>query len=61
VRDWENLILDDLGSWGSGGTPLTSVAQYYDGKIPWLIIEDLNDGIVQKSSKTITELVVCQT
>jgi len=28
---------------------------YYDGEIPWLMIEDLNDGIVSTSRKTITK------
>lgn len=48
--------LGDLGSWGSGGTPLASNADYYGGEIPWLIIEDLNDGIVHRSARTISQL-----
>ena len=47
--------LGDLGDWGSGGTPLASRADYYGGEIPWLIIEDLNDGLVCKSARTITK------
>jgi len=52
---WERVQLDDLGEWGSGGTPLSSESRYYDGNIPWLIIGDLNDGVVTSSMKTITE------
>ena len=52
---WERVQLDGLGEWGSGGTPLSSEPKYYDGKIPWLIIGDLNDGVVTSSMKTITE------
>lgn len=50
------LTLADVGEWGSGGTPLASRGEYYGGEIPWLIIEDLNDGIVESSRKTITAL-----
>lgn len=46
--------LGDLGEWGSGGTPLASRADYYGGDIPWLIIEDLNDEIVRKSARNIS-------
>jgi len=45
-----------LGLWGSGGTPLASQREYYGGDIPWLIIEDLNDGIVGRSARNITFL-----
>jgi type I restriction enzyme S subunit len=54
--NWEMKILGDIGEWGSGGTPLSSQSEYYNGTIPWLIIEDLNDGVVKTSQKTITEL-----
>lgn len=50
----QRVKLRDLGSWGSGGTPLASKREYYDGDIPWLIIEDLNDGIVRHSARRIT-------
>jgi type I restriction enzyme S subunit len=52
---WPRIQLGDLGEWGSGGTPLSSESRYYDGNIPWLIIGDLNDGVVTSSMKTITE------
>jgi len=43
--------------WGSGGTPKATEKQYYEnGTIPWLIIGDLNDGIVTKSESKITKL-----
>lgn len=43
--------------WSSGGTPKATEKQYYDGgTIPWLIIGDLNDGIVTTSASKITEL-----
>jgi type I restriction enzyme S subunit len=48
--------LGEIGEWGSGGTPLSSKPEFYNGPIPWLIIEDLNDGIVTKSKNFITEI-----
>jgi type I restriction enzyme S subunit len=52
---WERVSLGSLGKWGSGGTPLRSEPQYYGGSIPWLVIGDLNDGIVTSASTFITE------
>ncbi len=52
---WDRVSLGSLGDWGSGGTPLRSEPQYYGGSIPWLIIGDLNDGIVTSASTFITE------
>jgi type I restriction enzyme S subunit len=52
---WDRVSLGSLGEWGSGGTPLRSEPQYYGGSIPWLVIGDLNDGVVTSASSTITE------
>lgn len=48
--------LGDLGVWGSGGTPLATRPEYYGGDIPWITIEDLNDGRVERSLRSITPL-----
>ncbi len=34
--DWEVKTLGRIGSFYSGGTPLTSNKEYYDGKIPFI-------------------------
>lgn len=52
---WERVQLGTLGAWGSGGTPLRSEPQYYGGEIPWLVIGDLNDGVVTSATTFITE------
>lgn len=52
---WKNVTLKDIAEWGSGGTPKSTVSQYYGGEIPWLTIGDLNDGYVTNSNNTITE------
>lgn len=51
---WERTTLGSLGEWGSGGTPLRSEPRFYGGKIPWLVIGDLNNGIVTAASTFIT-------
>lgn len=54
---WEIKKMPDVVKWGSGGTPKATVKEYYEnGTIPWLIIGDLNYGIVTKSESKITEL-----
>lgn len=54
---WEVKKMPQVVKWGSGGTPKATEKQYYDGgTIPWLIIGDLNDGIVTSSASKITEL-----
>lgn len=39
---WETKRLGEIASMGSGGTPKSSVADYYDGNIPWVSISDIS-------------------
>ncbi|MFK5948475.1 MAG: restriction endonuclease subunit S [Methylococcales bacterium] len=55
-KEWVNIYLQDIGTWGSGGTPKKSNIEYYDGVIPWLVIGDLNDSVVNKFKSCISEL-----
>jgi type I restriction enzyme, S subunit len=43
-----------VGKWGSGGTPAKTHGEYYGGDIPWLVIGDLNDGLVTSASSSIS-------
>lgn len=52
---WALTTLGEAFDWGSGGTPRSDVSSYYGGEIPWLIIGDLNDGVVNSSAHHITE------
>ncbi|HGY9638211.1 TPA: restriction endonuclease subunit S [Pseudomonas putida] len=52
---WTEMLLGDLGAWGSGGTPPKTHREYYGGDIPWLVIGDLNDGLVTCAETSITE------
>lgn len=52
---WKVEKLENLGKWGSGGTPLSSVKDYYGGNIKWAIIGDLNDSIIYETKNKITQ------
>ena len=56
--EWEVVSVFDIAHIVSGGTPNTSIPEYWNGNIPWLSIEDFNTGNrwVFSSSKFITEL-----
>ena len=47
---------------GSGTTPSTSKKEFYDENegYYWLQTGDLNDGIINDTSKKVTKLAVCQ-
>ena len=54
---WEIKKMPQVVKWGSGGTHKATEKRYNEGgTIPWLIIGDLNDGIVTSSASKITEL-----
>ncbi|MDY6075254.1 MAG: restriction endonuclease subunit S [Bacteroidales bacterium] len=56
-QGWEYKKMPEVVKWGSGGTPKATENLYYEnGTIPWLIIGDLNDGIVKTSATKITKL-----
>lgn len=56
-QNWKIKPMPEVVKWESGGTPKATERSYYEnGTIPWLIIGDLNDGIVTKSQSKITEL-----
>ena len=55
-KGWAWCRLGDCLEWGSGGTPKSTIKEYYDGDIPWLVIGDLNDSYINSSERTITKL-----
>jgi type I restriction enzyme S subunit len=52
-KGWCSTSLGIL-KWGSGGTPRSGIAEYYNGDIPWLVIGDLKNGVVSDSQSKIT-------
>jgi type I restriction enzyme S subunit len=57
-KGWEVYRFTDTFEFSSGGTPKTSVEEYWSGNIPWFSIADLNASSpwVTKTEKSITEL-----
>ena len=43
-QGWAEVSLDEIGRWGSGGTPKASEPSYYGGAVPWIRSGDLPDG-----------------
>lgn len=58
AAEWKEYILSELIEIIGGGTPKTSIAEYWNGNIPWLSIKDFNNIIkyVYLTEKTITDL-----
>lgn len=57
MSDWKECKLGDVIELIGGGTPKTSIADYWNGNIPWLSVVDFNSDskYVYKTEKTITE------
>ena len=58
---WEVGVLDDMLELLSGGTPRTSVAEYWEGDIPWYTAKDapnLSDVFAIETERTITRVGV---
>lgn len=52
--------LSELGEWKTGGTPLRSKSEYYNGNIPWLSSGELNNKYCFKSNEMITESAIIE-
>lgn len=39
--EWEDVTLGKVAEMNSGGTPKSTVSEYYDGDIPWVSIADM--------------------
>ena len=57
-NNWKKYKLIDIINLIGGGTPKTSVPEYWNGDIPWLSVVDFNNGQkrVYDTEKKITEL-----
>jgi type I restriction enzyme S subunit len=54
---WRETTLGEVVDIIGGGTPKTSISDYWQGKIPWLSVVDFNDDFrwVNSTEKTITD------
>lgn len=57
-KEWKNYKFSELVYILGGGTPKTTVSEYWNGTIPWLSVKDFNSGekFVYTTEKTITQL-----
>lgn len=57
MGEWKEYKLSEIMELIGGGTPKTTVPEYWDGDIPWLSIVDFNNGrkVVVDTEKKITE------
>jgi len=55
---WKEVRLEDVASMNSGGTPKSSVPEYYNGKIPWVSISDMtkHGKTICRTERNITQL-----
>ncbi|CAH6826862.1 Type I restriction-modification system, specificity subunit S [Vibrio chagasii] len=55
--DWEDVKLGDVAAMNSGGTPKSSVSEYYGGKNPWVSIADMtkHGKWISKTEKSLTD------
>ncbi len=58
MSEWKEYKLGEIIQLIGGGTPKTSVPEYWDGDIPWLSVSDFNNGkkYVFTAEKYITQL-----
>lgn len=52
---WETKKAAYIFSIGSGGTPSTDHAEYYNGNIAWVTTSDLRESVVTSTKKSISE------
>jgi type I restriction enzyme S subunit len=58
MSEWKECKLGECIVLVGGGTPKTSIPEYWNGNIPWLSVVDFNTGkkYVDQAEKNITEL-----
>lgn len=53
-RGWSSTQLGKIGEFIGGGTPNTSVSDYWDGDIQWFTPSEMKQKYISKSKRTIT-------
>ena len=53
--EWVLKEFGEIGDFIGGGTPDTTKAEYWSGNIQWYTPTEVKEGILKKSSRTITE------
>ena len=52
--EWKHGTLGQIGKFIGGGTPSTSIPEYWGGKIQWFTPSEINERNLSKSKRTIT-------
>ena len=57
MEEWRKYKLSDIITLIGGGTPKTTVKEFWDGNIPWLSVKDFNNSekYVHSTEKKITQ------
>ena len=55
--EWDVKRLGEIASMGSGGTPPSKIASYYDGNIPWVSVADMTSSgkYVYKTERNLSQ------
>ncbi len=51
---WTKAALQDVASWGSGGTPSRKNPSYFGGDIPWIKTGELDSGLILQTEEHLT-------
>ncbi|KAA6311146.1 hypothetical protein EZS27_037672, partial [termite gut metagenome] len=54
--EWENITLGEIANIIGGGTPDTTIEEYWNGNIQWFTPTEIKSDYVAKSNRTITKL-----
>lgn len=60
-KNWAWCRLGEISSVGTGGTPLTSKKEYYEGNIPWITSSATGDLFVNEAESYISEQAIKET
>ena len=54
-EDWKYPYLGDIATVSAGGTPSRKVANYWNGKIPWITTSEINFNVIVQARESISE------
>ena len=57
---WQVVRLGEVAETKSGGTPNRAKSEYYGGPIPWVKSGELQDGFINQTAETLTEVGLTQ-
>lgn len=57
-KAWKNVKLEDVATMSSGGTPDSTIPEFYEGGILWASISDMTscDMFIERTERTLTKL-----